>query len=107
MVSELIYPNTARAVSLASGHVEISDAKNPRKKTKVAFTDVTVAGDTIEEMRESFLYSKAFRWDKRAPIRELERSGLVRLLDLDIIKPLGLGRGEHPVPLRCIDDELI
>jgi len=101
------YPSTSRHVRLASGRVEISDAKNPRKKRIETFSNVLVSGITDAEFRQSFSYSKAFPWYKRAPIRELERTGLVRLVDLTVGRQLGLGTGEHPVPERNPYNDII
>lgn len=93
-----ISQNTAKAIHLVSGSVEIiSDDKYRRRKT-VQFNDVMVAGDNDQDIRANFSYSKAFPWEKRKPIREMEAKGLVRLLDYTIGKQLGLKGIESPVP---------
>lgn len=90
-------------VSLVSGFVELTDPTYPKRpKTKVAFTDVMVAGNTLDEIRANFAYHKAFRWKDREPIRKLERKGCVRLLSLEVSRRIGL----EPTP-RDVSEEYI
>lgn len=79
----------ATAVSLVSGSVELIDEKNPRKRTRENFQNVLVAGSTHDECLGNFSYAKAFKWKDRKPIRELEKKGLVRLVQLDVVRQVG------------------
>lgn len=93
-----ISQNTDRAIHLVSGSVEII-TEGKRLARKVAkFENIMVAGTTDEEIRKNFRYEKAFPWEARKAIREMEAKGLVRLLDYQLGKCLGLKRGEHPAP---------
>lgn len=79
----------ATAVSLVSGSVELIDEKNPRKRTRETFSGVLVAGMTYDECLANFSYAKAFKWKDRKPIRELEKKGLVKLVQLNVVRQVG------------------
>ena len=98
MATEHTYPNTARQVYLASGVVELIDAKNPRKRTRSPFSNIMVQGSTDEERRANFRYEKAFPWEVRKSIREMEAAGRVILVELNVGRCLGLAAGGHPAP---------
>ena len=103
-----IYPTTSRHVYLASGVVDLIDPRNPRKRTRRKFSDILVQGDTDEELRKNFFYEKAFPWDKRKTIRELQDAGLVVLVELKVGTVLGLDNGIHPIPDSVdVNDQLI
>ncbi len=110
MEAEHIYQNTARAVYLAHGSVELIDEKNPRKRQVATFENIMVAGNTDAERRENFSYAKAFPWECRKAIREKESKGLVRLIELNVGKRLGITKGSHLVPESRpshLNDEII
>lgn len=103
MATEHTFQNTTKPVSLTFGLVDLIDEKNPRKRTRAAFTDVLVAGETDDEIRKNFRYEKAFRWEHRGPIREKQRKGLIELVEIQKTRTLGL-LSSDVVP---VDDQLI
>lgn len=98
--------STPTGVSITRGSVELINSRNKREKTVINFDMIPIRGTTAAEVRQNFRYERLKKWDERVKARETEAAGLVRLINIEVVKLMGLDAMERPAP-RNIDEEFI